>query len=466
MFNHQFSLSKILSKQTPFFGIRLWIILVALVLVFSLLILTIIFTSIICLHRKKKFKSLKSNFLISNAISCGSNFRNFYSGSSLDKRLLSQRIGETEMNLAKLDHPNKKIMSSVDDLESAGRYFPDAWRGNRFSYKDIEVVTGGFSDENLIGNGNQGVVYRGSLLDSTRVAVKSLLSKSCGAEQFITEVEMIGHVRHKNLVKLLGYCTEGGYRMLVNEYVDNGNLQQWLHGWTDEISPLTWDIRMNIIQAVAKGLAYLHEDIEPKIVHHNLKSCNILLDHHWNPKISDYGIVKLCDSQENQIAALTYGYITEECASDGVVDEKIDVYSFGILVMEIICGRIPVDHNQPQVHLIDWLKSMVAKHKIMYVADPKLAVLPSLKELKRAILVALRCVDPDLKHRPTMGDVVHMLEPRDLLLNDELRFRRNSLSNRSCSQGSLIVTKSAEADFATTHETESSSNDYQKMIFE
>ncbi|XP_015571311.2 probable serine/threonine-protein kinase At1g01540 [Ricinus communis] len=477
-YQHQSSLNKNLSTHTSFFGIRLWIILVAFVLLFTALILIVIFISIVYLCRQKKSKSFKPHFLLPNAISCSNNFRNSYSASSLDRRLLSQRIVEIEMNMAKLDHHTNLsgTITTQDnnngaDLESVARYFPvvfDAWRGNRFTYHDIEVMTDGFSDENLIGNGDRGVVYRGILLDATRVAVKSLLSKSCQAEEFVDEVEVIGHVRHKNIVKLLGCCTEGGYRILVNEYVDNGNLHQWLHGWTEEVSPLTWGIRMNIIQGVAKGLAYLHEDIEPKIIHQTLKSTNILLDHQWNPKISDFGIVKLCGPGGNQMAARlmgTSGYLSQEYALTGVLNERTDVYSFGILVMEIICGRTPVDDNQPQVYLIDWLKSMVASHKIMYIADPKLPEFPSSKELKRVLLLALRCVDPDIKHRPTMRDVIHMLQPRDLLLNDERRFRRDSPSRQSPSKESQIIAKAGESDF-TTHERERSSNAYQKMILE
>ncbi|EEF49054.1 ATP binding protein, putative [Ricinus communis] len=447
-YQHQSSLNKNLSTHTSFFGIRLWIILVAFVLLFTALILIVIFISIVYLCRQKKSKSFKPHFLLPNAISCSNNFRNSYSASSLDRRLLSQRIVEIEMNMAKLDHHTNLsgTITTQDnnngaDLESVARYFPvvfDAWRGNRFTYHDIEVMTDGFSDENLIGNGDRGVVYRGILLDATRVAVKSLLSKSCQAEEFVDEVEVIGHVRHKNIVKLLGCCTEGGYRILVNEYVDNGNLHQWLHGWTEEVSPLTWGIRMNIIQGVAKGLAYLHEDIEPKIIHQTLKSTNILLDHQWNPKISDFGIVKLCGPGGNQMAARLMGTSGAMCLSSA---------------------------KWNLVYLIDWLKSMVASHKIMYIADPKLPEFPSSKELKRVLLLALRCVDPDIKHRPTMRDVIHMLQPRDLLLNDERRFRRDSPSHQSPSKESQIIAKAGESDF-TTHERERSSNAYQKMILE
>ncbi|KAG8652950.1 probable serine/threonine-protein kinase At1g01540 isoform X2 [Manihot esculenta] len=449
-----------LSKHTSFFGIRLWVILLAFILLFTVIILIVTFLCIIYLCRQKS-KSLKPpHFRLPNPISCN-NYWNSFNASSLDKRLLSSRMSEFEMSISTLDRHNSLVSplasgmiatqgsGNVADLELDDRSFSvilDVRKGNMFALRDIDVMTNGFADQNVIGNGDNGVVYRGILLDATRVAVKRLLNKSCLAEDFVPEMEVIGHARHKNLVKLLGYCIEGDYRMLVNEYMDNGNLHQWLHGCPEEASPLTWEIRMNIIQGVAKGLAYLHEDIEPKIVHGNLKSRNILLDHQWNPKISDFGIVKLFGPDGNSRA----GYL-------------MGTSGFGILVMEIICGRIPVDHNQPQVYLIEWLKSMVANQKIMYVADPKLAEMPSSKDLKRILLLALRCTDLNTKYRPTMGDVIHMLEPRDLLLYDEYRIRKGSSSHRSCSQESLTVVKSGKCDL-NAYESESSCNVYQKMI--
>eukprot|EP00258_Populus_trichocarpa_P028708 XP_024444727.1 probable serine/threonine-protein kinase At1g01540 [Populus trichocarpa] len=474
-----------LSKHTSFFGIRLWVLILALIAVFTVLFLVIMAACFICLCRRKSKPFNRHLRRLLNPISM-KGFLNSYTIPSKDKRLLSHRISEVEMNIEKLDHHHQVILTDqcsnvstrlttrwsgtgVADLEPTARYssvVPDAWRGNRIALKEIEVVTDGFADMNMIGSGDYSVAYRGVLLDTTRVAVKRLLSNSCQAEDFIAEAEMIGHIRHKNLVKLLGYCMEEGYRILVSEYVDNGNLHQWLYGCPEQPSPLTWAIRMNIIQGIAKGLAYLHEDIEPKFIHQNLKSSNILLDHQWNPKISDFGIAKLFGPQWIDITTLameTSGYLAHEHEYTGVLSEKSDVYSFGILIMEIICARAPVDHNQPQVYLVDWLKSMVANKQIMFVVDPKLPEIPSSKELKRILLLALRCVDRDIKHRPTMGDVIHMLEPRDLLLDDDRRIRRDGSSCRYKQQESHIVTQFGVGDFST-HEKESNINLYQKIL--
>ncbi|MBA0566368.1 hypothetical protein Golob_011192, partial [Gossypium lobatum] len=241
-------------------------------------------------------------------------------------------------------------------------------------------------------------------------------------KEFKVEVEAIGRVRHKNLVRLLGYCAEGAHRMLVYEYVDNGNLEQWLHGDVGPCSPLTWEIRMNIVLGTAKGLAYLHEGLEPKVVHRDIKSSNILLDKQWNPKVSDFGLAKLLGSGRSYVTTRvmgTFGYVAPEYASTGMLNERSDVYSFGILLMEIISGRTPVDYSRPQgeVNLVEWIKSMVSNRNAEGVLAPRLPEKPSSRALKRALLVALRCVDPNAQKRPKMGHVIHMLEA------DEFPFR-------------------------------------------
>ncbi|XP_019449699.1 PREDICTED: probable serine/threonine-protein kinase At1g01540 [Lupinus angustifolius] len=228
-------------------------------------------------------------------------------------------------------------------------------------------------------------------------------------------MEAIRHVKHKTLVKLLGCCTEGAYRILVSEYVDNGNLHHWLHDLPGLVSSLTWKIRLNIISGVAKGLAYLHEEVEPKIIHGNIKSRDILLDHHWNPKISDFGLFKLLSPDWSHVIMEALGYVNPDCHSTSTMTEGNDIYSFGILIMEIISGKVPLYHNQSQSLIVQWFKSMISKGKIADVVDPKLPAMPSSKELKRIILVALRCIDPDVNPRLKMGAIVRMLET-DLLL--------------------------------------------------
>ncbi|KAK9284355.1 hypothetical protein L1049_023526 [Liquidambar formosana] len=303
--------------------------------------------------------------------------------------------------------------------------------GHWYTLRELEASTNGFADENVIGQGGYGIVYHGVLQDKTQVAVKNLLNNRGQAErEFKVEVEAIGRVRHKNLVRLLGYCVEGAHRMLVYEYVDNGNLEQWIHGDVGPCSPLTWKIRMNIILGMAKGLAYLHEGLEPKVVHRDIKSSNILLDKLWNPKVSDFGLAKLLGSERSYITTRvmgTFGYVAPEYASTGMLNEGSDVYSFGILIMEIISGRNPVDYSRPpeEVNLVEWLKKMVANRNSEGVLDPKIPDKPNSRALKRALLVALRCVDPNAQKRPKMGHVIHMLEAEESPFRDDRRAGRD-----------------------------------------
>ncbi|XP_065012868.1 probable receptor-like protein kinase At2g42960 isoform X2 [Musa acuminata AAA Group] len=246
--------------------------------------------------------------------------------------------------------------------------------GHWFTLRDLELATNRFSKENVIGEGGYGIVYRGRLINGSEVAVKKLLNNLGQAEkEFRVEVEAIGHVRHKNLVRLLGYCVEGIHRMLVYEYVNNGNLEQWLHGAMRQHGILSWENRMKVILGTAKA------------------------------------------------------YVAPEYANTGLLNEKSDVYSFGVLLLETVTGRDPVDYGRPtnEVNLVEWLKMMVGNRRAEEVVDPNLEVKPAMRALKRTLLVALRCVDPDSDKRPKMGQVVRMLEADELPYREDRRNRRN-----------------------------------------
>lgn len=293
--------------------------------------------------------------------------------------------------------------------------------GHWFTLRDLQAATDGFSKENVLGEGGYGIVYRGQLSDGSMIAVKSLLNNMGQAErEFRVELEAIGRVQHNNLVRLLGYCMEGTHRMLVYEYVDNGNLEQWLHGASGS---LTWENRMKIILGTAKALAYLHEALEPKVVHRDIKSSNILVDSQWNAKVSDFGLAKLLRAGKSHVTTRvmgTFGYVAPEYANTGLLSERSDVYSFGVLLLETITGRDPVDYARPsgEVNLVDWLKVMVGNRCSEEVVDPSLPEKPAPRILKRTLLIAFRCVDPDSEKRPKMGHVVHMLESEDFPFHD------------------------------------------------
>ncbi|KAK7328549.1 hypothetical protein VNO77_22660 [Canavalia gladiata] len=304
--------------------------------------------------------------------------------------------------------------------------------GHWFTLRDLELATNRFSKDNVIGEGGYGIVYQGQLINGSPVAIKKLLNNLGQAEkEFRVEVEAIGHVRHKNLVRLLGYCIEGTHRLLIYEYVNNGNLEQWLHGAMRQHGFLTWDARIKILLGTAKALAYLHEAIEPKVVHRDIKSSNILIDDEFNAKISDFGLAKLLGAGKSHITTRvmgTFGYVAPEYANSGLLNEKSDVYSFGVLLLEAITGRDPVDYGRPaaEVNLVDWLKMMVGFRRSEEVLDPNIETRPSTSALKRALLTALRCVDPDAEKRPRMSQVVRMLESEEYPIPREDRRRRRS----------------------------------------
>ncbi|PKA58348.1 putative serine/threonine-protein kinase [Apostasia shenzhenica] len=218
-----------------------------------------------------------------------------------DHRITFPDCGSGSSHGSGENRPAEQAAIAVPEVSHLG------W-GHWFTLRELEVGTNMFADENVIGEGGYGIVYHGVLADGTQVAVKNLLNNRGQAErEFRVEVEAIGRVRHKNLVRLLGYCAEGAHRILVYEYVDNGNLEQWLHGDVGPCSPLTWEIRIKIILGTAKGLMYLHEGLEPKVVHRDVKSSNILLDKQWNAKISDFGLAKLLGSERSYVTTRVMG---------------------------------------------------------------------------------------------------------------------------------------------------------------
>ncbi|KAJ4953707.1 hypothetical protein NE237_030539 [Protea cynaroides] len=457
-----------LSKRTSIFGLRLWVVIGICVGAFIVLILFLLSLCITSRRRRspssrrgKKLRVSELTPVVSKEI------QEIVHVAAPDQRpALPPAFPEIQIDIGKPEHrvvfsdrPSSQASGesrSTNATDSASMAVgpPEVshlgW-GHWYTLRELEAATNGLSDENVIGEGGYGIVYRGVLPDNTIVAVKNLLNNRGQAEkEFKVEVEAIGRVRHKNLVRLLGYCVEGAYRMLVYEYVDNGNLDQWLHGEVGPVSPLTWDIRMNIILGTAKGLAYLHEGLEPKVVHRDVKSSNILIDRQWNSKVSDFGLAKLLCSERSYVTTRvmgTFGYVAPEYACTGMLNERSDVYSFGILIMEIISGRTPVDYNRPpgEVNLVDWLKTMVGTRRSEEVVDPKLPEMPSSKALKRVLLVALRCVDPDAQKRPKIGHVIHMLEADDLLFRDERRNGREIMqSHQECQPTNQLVPRQGD----------------------
>ncbi|CAI8584570.1 unnamed protein product [Vicia faba] len=217
---------------------------------------------------------------------------------------------------------------------------------------------------------------------------------------------------------------------------------------------LTWEARVKVLLGTAKALAYLHEAIEPKVVHRDIKSSNILIDDDFNAKVSDFGLAKLLGAGKSRVTTRvmgTFGYVAPEYANanTGLLNEKSDVYSFGVLLLEGITGRDPVDYGRPtnEVNLVDWLKMMVGSRRSEEVVDPNIEVKPSTRALKRALLTALRCVDPDSEKRPKMSQVVRMLE------SEEYPLARVDRRQRRRNQGGIAEIES-QREFSDTDRSE------------
>ncbi|MBA0623107.1 hypothetical protein Godav_008593 [Gossypium davidsonii] len=287
-----------------------------------------------------------------------------------------------------------------------------------FTLNDIERATNSFDASQVIGEGGFGIVYRGSLDDGAAVAVKVLKREDQhGGQEFLAEVEMLSRLHHRNLVKLIGICTEDNTRCLIYELVPNGSLESHLHGAEKETDPLDWGARMKIALGAARGLAYLHEDSSPRVIHRDFKSSNILLEHDFTPKVSDFGLARTAIDEGNKYISThvmgTFGYLAPEYAMTGHLLVKSDVYSYGVVLLELLTGRKPVDLLQPpgQENLVAWARPLLTdKEGLEMVIDPAIKSDISLDSIAKVAAIASMCVQPEVSHRPFMGEVVQALK--------------------------------------------------------
>ncbi|PON54669.1 Mitogen-activated protein kinase kinase kinase [Parasponia andersonii] len=287
-----------------------------------------------------------------------------------------------------------------------------------FTFRQIKTATNNFDAANKIGEGGFGSVYKGVLLDGTIIAVKQLSSKSKqGNQEFVNEIGMISALQHPNLVKLHGCCVEGKQLLLVYEYMENNSLAHSLFGSAECQLKLDWPRRQKICIGIARGLAFLQEESPLKIVHRDIKATNILLDRDLNPKISDFGLAKLDEEDNTHITtrvAGTIGYMAPEYALWGYLTHKADVYSFGIVALEIVAGikNTKFGPYEDYVCLLDWALVSQQKGELMGLVDPRLGSEFYKEEAIRMIKVALLCTNASPALRPTMSTVVSMLEGR------------------------------------------------------
>ncbi|XP_023734189.1 cysteine-rich receptor-like protein kinase 15 isoform X2 [Lactuca sativa] len=293
-----------------------------------------------------------------------------------------------------------------------------------FRLDAIQAATHNFSVANKLGEGGFGPVYWGTLSDGKKIAVKRLSQNSSqGMNEFKTEVKLIITLQHKNLVKLLGCCMKGKERLLVYEYMSNSSLDKFLFD-PKKAKELDWAKRVNIVNGIAKGLRYLHEDSRLKIIHRDLKASNVLLDDDMNPKISDFGTARIFGS--NQIEANTnrvvgtYGYMAPEYAMEGLFSIKSDVYSFGVLLLEIISGKrnSRLFYEEHDRNLLYYAWMLWEEGKGEQLIDENLNDDCPVHEGLKWMRIALLCVEEDPNNRPTMSSVAFMLEGEWKSLSD------------------------------------------------
>ncbi|CAI9098030.1 OLC1v1034579C1 [Oldenlandia corymbosa var. corymbosa] len=241
--------------------------------------------------------------------------------------------------------PSSKRTSSVnydDSFSSGGQKIDESI--SVFSYNELKAATQGFKSSNRVGEGGFGAVYQGVLQDGSLVAIKNLSVEQeslRGEREFLTEIAALSGIKHENLVSLRGCCVDGAKRLLVYDYMENNSLAYTFLGEDYKREKFSWELRRQIIVGVAEGLVYLHEQLKPRIVHRDIKSSNILLDHDFNPKLGDFGLAKLFRDEASYIStrvAGTLGYLSPEYAISGHLTRKADVYSFGVLLLEIVTG--------------------------------------------------------------------------------------------------------------------------------
>ncbi|MQM03723.1 hypothetical protein Taro_036504 [Colocasia esculenta] len=285
-----------------------------------------------------------------------------------------------------------------------------------FDVDSIAAATNSFSDKNRIGKGGFGIVYKGMLDDGREVAVKRLSTHSGqGIDEFMTEVLLIARLQHRNLVRLLGCCIEGEERMLIYEYMPNGSLDAFIFGDRRSRRLLDWQKRLDIILGVARGLLYLHQDSRLRIIHRDLKAGNILLDGAMNPKISDFGTARIFGNDqmdENTVRIVgTIGYMSPEYAMDGNFSEKSDVFSFGVLILEIISGRKNrwISQKDFNLNLLAHAWRLWIEDRCLVLLDDTLQGPCPFSEFLKCIQVGLLCVQESAAERPTMQRVVLML---------------------------------------------------------
>lgn len=328
-----------------------------------------------------------------------------------------------------------------------------------YSYEELRKATENFRFENKLGQGGFGSVYKGRLRNGTLAAIKVLsMDSSQGTREFLAEINVITVINHDNLVKLHGYCVEGQHRILVYPYLENGSLDKMLFGRGRGNIQFNWQTRCKICIGIAQGLTFLHEEVQPHVVHRDIKASNILLDKDLTAKISDFGLARLLPSHMTHVStciAGTEGYLAPEYAIRGQATRRTDIYSFGVLLLEIVCGRYNINKRLPAEE--PYLLEMVWKHhetgQLLELVDISLHGDFEAEEACRYLKVGLLCTQDMPTLRPSMSTVVKMLTG-DIDITDQTISRPGMLSEFMLPKD--VLGKKAEPNSKLTSTTEDS----------
>ncbi|XP_022726698.1 putative receptor-like protein kinase At4g00960 [Durio zibethinus] len=313
-----------------------------------------------------------------------------------------------------------KERQNEDDLKKIAKR-----EQKHFPFETLVAATKDFHPQHKLGEGGFGPVYRGTLDDGREIAVKKLShSSNQGKREFENEAKLLARVQHRNVVNLLGYCAHGMEKLLVYEYVTNESLDKLL--FKSNRKELNWKRRYDIIMGIARGLLYLHEDSHTCIIHRDIKASNILLDDKWVPKIADFGMARLFPEDRTHVStrvAGTSGYMAPEYVMRGHLSVKADVFSFGVLVLELISGQrnSSFNSNVDAQNLLDWAYKLYKKGKGLEIMDPALALSAASEQVAMCIQIGLLCTQSDPQLRPDMRRVVVLLSKKPGSLEEPTR---------------------------------------------
>ncbi|GJN19587.1 hypothetical protein PR202_gb06876 [Eleusine coracana subsp. coracana] len=293
----------------------------------------------------------------------------------------------------------------------------------RFAWRELQIATDSFNERNVLGQGGFGKVYKGVLPDGTKIAVKRLTDyESPGGEAaFLREVELISVAVHRNLLKLIGFCTTQTERLLVYPFMLNLSVACRLRDFKPGEPILDWPTRKRVAIGTARGLEYLHEHCNPKIIHRDVKAANVLLDEYFEPVVGDFGLAKLVDVQKTSVTTQvrgTMGHIAPEYLSTGKSSERTDVFGYGIMLLELVTGQRAIDFSrleeEDDVLLLDHVKKLQREGQLGSIVDGNLNQNYEEEELEMIIQIALLCTQASPEDRPSMSEVVRMLEGEGL----------------------------------------------------